>query len=64
MAGMRVFHPAAIADTGLEIMKVDLIEKGAASDEHNIAVILRLDDIVASGLSEKELWIGKEIQCR
>jgi hypothetical protein len=64
VAGMHAFHPSSTMDAGLEIMKVDLIEKGATNAEHYIAVLLRLDDIVDSGLSKKELWIGKEILCQ
>lgn len=63
VAGMHVFHPSLTEDAGLEIMKADLIEQGATAAEHHIALLLRLDDVVDSGLNKKELWIGKEIRC-
>jgi len=64
MAGMQAFHPSLMADAGLEIIKVDLIKQGATPNEHHIALLLRLDDVVDCGLNKKELWIGKEINCR
>lgn len=62
VAGMHACHPSSTG-TGLEIMKVDLLEKDTADSEHYVALMLRLDDVVDSGLNKKEFWIGKEIQC-
>ncbi|KPJ92531.1 MAG: hypothetical protein AMJ53_09185 [Gammaproteobacteria bacterium SG8_11] len=63
-AGMHAVHPSLKANTSLEIMKVELLEKGATPLEHHIALLLRLDDVVENGVNKKELWIGKEIHCR
>ena len=63
VAGMQVFHPALVPDTGLEIMKVDLIQQGMTLAEHYMAVLLRLDEVIDKGLDKREMWLGKEIQC-
>lgn len=63
VAGMHAYHPSLSSGSRLEIMKVDLLEKDTAGSEHYVALMLRLDDVVESGLNKKELWIGKEIQC-
>lgn len=62
-AGMQVFQPSAAVNNGLEIMKVDLVANGTNQREHYLAVLLRLDDVVALNLDSRELWIGKEICC-
>jgi hypothetical protein len=62
-AGMHAYYTSSPANVGLEIMKVDLLGKGATPTDFQIALLLRLDDVVESGLNKKEFWIGKEIQC-
>ncbi|MCG6968995.1 MAG: hypothetical protein LJE85_04420 [Gammaproteobacteria bacterium] len=63
VAGMQAIHPQSNPDFGLEIMKVELVDKSSGIEPHCLAVLLRLDDVVESGLDKPELWIGKEIQC-
>ena len=64
VAGMHAVHPLAKTGDGLEIMKVELVEKGTDVEQHYLAVLLRLDDVMDSGLDKPEMWIGKEIRCR
>lgn len=63
-AGMCVHHPDLGDDSDLEIMKVDLLRRGEQEDEHNVALMLRLDDVMQHGLNKPELWIGKEVMCK
>ena len=63
-SGMYVHHPDLGEDSDLEIMKVDLLQRGEQDDEHYVALMLRLDDVMQHGLNKPEFWIGKEVVCK
>jgi hypothetical protein len=62
-AGMRVVYRGLAGEQSLDIMKVDVVAPGATTGEHHVALLLRLEDVTDCGLQQRELWIGKEVDC-